>query len=83
MYLLDHKSPAYVVAHYRNMGDEPESVLDNFLDWLKHDAYSPALTPDEFEQIKSLVDKYLCRDSIKEAEQSLLDQWTAAVNLRA
>ena len=77
--------PSAIVGHWRNIPEETEAALDDFLFWLEYDhpANQHAPTKEQLTAVKKWVDAYLQRDPqiIAQAEQSMLDAWITAVDL--
>lgn len=76
----DNTSPLYRVRKWRNVPQETEDALEDFLDWLEHDDESPEINKEELMVVKWLVDSYLGRTSkVKDGEVILLQRWIDSV----
>lgn len=73
------ESPVFAVKNWRNMPQETEETLENFLFWLGYDREEET-SLFEFENIRALIDEYLGRDlkKIKQGEQELMQAWIKA-----
>jgi hypothetical protein len=80
MSLLDKESPVYFVRKWRNVPEQDEAMLEDFIAWLEYDDESPVIGNVDLRLIKDLVDAYLGRNmkQIKKGESQLLDQWIKA-----
>ena len=80
MSLLDRDSPVYFVRKWRNVPEQDEAVLEDFLAWIEYDDESPVIGEVDMRQVKELVNAYLGRNmkQIKRGESQLLDQWIKA-----
>jgi hypothetical protein len=80
MSLLDRESPVYFVRKWRNVPEQDENTLEDFLDWVEFNEQAPDIGADELRVIKDYVNAYLGRNmkQIKKGENQLLDQWIKA-----
>jgi hypothetical protein len=80
MSLLDRESPVYFVRKWRNVPEQDENTLEDFLDWVEFNEQAPDIGEDELKLIKDYVNAYLGRNmkQIKKGESQLLDQWIKA-----
>ena len=76
--------PSAIVQHWRNVPEETETALDDFLFWLEYDhpANQNAPTDEELTAVKRWVDTYLQRDpqTLAQAEQAMLDTWITSAH---
>jgi hypothetical protein len=77
---LDRESPVYFVRKWRNVPEQDENTLEDFLVWVEFNEQAPDIGEDELKLIKDYVNAYLGRDmkQIKKGESQLLDQWIKA-----
>jgi hypothetical protein len=77
---LDRESPVYFVRKWRNVPEQDEAMLEDFLAWLEYDDQAPDIGNVDLRLVKDLVDAYLGRNmkQIKKGESQLLDQWIKA-----
>jgi hypothetical protein len=77
---LDRESPVYLVRKWRNVPEQDENTLEDFLSWLKYDDGAADIEDETVKQIEMWINAYLGRDmkKVKKGESQLLDQWIKA-----
>lgn len=72
-------SPLFAVRHWRNIPQETEDSLEDFLFWLEYNREDDIPSSD-LEDITALINEFLGRDpkKIKQGEQELMQAWIKA-----
>jgi hypothetical protein len=79
--MLDKTNAKYIVNHYRNIPEQTEEIIRDFIEWVNYDApIGMTQTIDEhvIAELESLIDTYLLKDKITAAENELLADWINA-----